>query len=60
MNLGTNGRPISPDAYVSDPALRRIGEAIARHGVAVEYVEFSVSRAFGAAFRCPTQALWRE
>ena len=60
MSLGTNGLPITPDVYVTDPAFRRIGEAVARHGVTVEYVEFSISRAFGGAFRCSTQALWRE
>jgi glycine amidinotransferase len=60
MNLGTNGLPINPDVYVTDPAFRRIGDAVGRHGVTVEYVEFSVSRAFGGAFRCSTQPLWRE
>jgi glycine amidinotransferase len=60
MNLGTNGLPITPDVYVTDPAFRRIGDAVGKHGLTVEYVEFSISRAFGGAFRCSTQALWRE
>jgi glycine amidinotransferase len=60
MHLGTNGLPISPDVYVTDPVFRRIGDAIAGRGVHVEYVDFAVSRAFGGAFRCTTQALWRE
>jgi glycine amidinotransferase len=60
MSLGTNGLPITPDVYVTDPAFRRIGDAVGKHGVTVEYVEFSISRAFGGAFRCSTQALWRE
>ncbi|WP_338864712.1 amidinotransferase [Myxococcus stipitatus] len=58
--LGTNGLPISPDVYVTDPVFHRIGDAIARHGVKVEYVDFTISRAFGGAFRCSTQPLWRE
>lgn len=60
MALGTNGLPITPDVYVSDPAFRRLGDAVAKHGVAVEYVDFSISRSFGGAFRCSTQTLWRE
>jgi hypothetical protein len=28
--------------------------------VTVEYVDFSISRSFGGAFRCSTQTLWRE
>jgi glycine amidinotransferase len=60
MSLGTNGLPISPNAYVTDPTFRRIGEEIAKRGIDVEYVEFSISRAFGGAFRCSTQALWRD
>jgi glycine amidinotransferase len=60
MSLGTNGLPITPDVYVTDPAFRRVGDAVAKHGVAVEYVEFSISRAFGGSFRCSTQPLWRE
>lgn len=58
--LGTNGLPVSPEVYITDPAFRRIGDAIAGHGVHVEYVDFAISRGFGGAFRCSTQALWRE
>jgi glycine amidinotransferase len=60
MNLGTNGLPISPNVYVTDPAFRHIGDEVGKHGITVEYVEFSISRAFGGAFRCSTQPLWRE
>ena len=58
--LGTNGLPVSPNVYVTDPVFRRIGDQIARRGITVEYVDFAISRAFGGAFRCSTQALWRE
>lgn len=60
MQLGTNGLPISPDVYVADPMFRHIGDQIAAHGVHIEYVDFQISRAFGGAFRCSTQPLWRE
>jgi len=60
MGLATNGLPLSPELYVTDPAFRRIGAEIARRGIAVEYVDFRISRAFGGAFRCSTQALLRE
>ena len=60
MTLATNGLPVSPDLYITDPAFRRIGEAVARRGVRVAYVDFAISRAFGGAFRCSTQALLRE
>ena len=36
IHLGTNGLPIRPDAYVTDPAFRHIGDRIARHDVTVE------------------------
>ena len=60
MALATNGLPLSPDVYVTDPAFPRIAEAVARRGIAVETVDFRISRAFGGAFRCSTQALLRE
>ena len=60
MTLGTNGLPITPDVYVTDPVFRRIGDAVQKHGVKVDYVDFSISRSFGGAFRCSTQTLWRE
>lgn len=59
-NLGTNGLPISPTVYVTDPFFNRIGDEIAKHGIQVEYVDFQISRGFGGAFRCSTQPLWRE
>lgn len=60
MMLATNGLPLSPGLYVTDPAFGRIAEAVARHGISVEMVDFRISRAFGGAFRCSTQALLRE
>jgi glycine amidinotransferase len=60
MSLGANGLPISEKVYVTDPAFRRIGDEVKKHGVEVEYVKFDISRSFGGAFRCSTQALWRE
>jgi glycine amidinotransferase len=60
MNLGTNGLPISPTVYVTDPFFKRIGDEVAKHGIQVEYVDFQISRGFGGAFRCTTQPLWRE
>jgi glycine amidinotransferase len=59
MALGTNGLPLTPDRYVTDPAFERIGEQIARHGITVEYLGYDVSRGFGGSFRCSTQPLWR-
>ncbi|WP_284945043.1 dimethylarginine dimethylaminohydrolase family protein [Acidisoma cladoniae] len=59
-NLGTNGLPISPTVYVTDPFFKRIGDEVAKHGIRVEYVDFQISRGFGGAFRCSTQPLWRE
>jgi glycine amidinotransferase len=58
--LGTNGLPVSPDVYVTDPVFKRIGDEIAARGVHVEYVDFTISRSFGGAFRCSTQPLRRE
>jgi N-dimethylarginine dimethylaminohydrolase len=60
LRLGTNGFPISPEVYVTDPEFRDIGAQIEKHGVTVEYVDFPISRGFGGAFRCSTQPLWRE
>jgi len=60
MSLGTNGLPINSTVYVTDPSFRRIGDAVEKYGVAVEYVHFDISRSFGGAFRCSTQTLWRE
>jgi N-dimethylarginine dimethylaminohydrolase len=60
MGLGTNGLPINPSLYVTDPVFKRIGDEIAKRGIQVEYVDFQISRGFGGAFRCSTQPLWRE
>lgn len=60
LRLGTNGFPINPDVYVTDPEFRDIGARIEQHGIHVEYVDFPISRSFGGAFRCSTQPLWRE
>jgi len=57
--LATNGLPLSPDVYVTDPDFRHIGDRIGEYGVQVEYIDFSISRAFGGAFRCSTQPLAR-
>ncbi|MFJ8545071.1 dimethylarginine dimethylaminohydrolase family protein [Streptomyces sp. NPDC093586] len=57
--LATNGLPLGPDVYVTDPEFGRIGEQLERRGVTVEYVDFSVSRSLGGAFRCSTQPLRR-
>jgi N-dimethylarginine dimethylaminohydrolase len=60
LRLGTNGFPLNPEVYVTDPEFRDIGDQIEKHGVKVEYVDFAISRSFGGAFRCSTQPLWRE
>ncbi|MFC7514049.1 dimethylarginine dimethylaminohydrolase family protein [Herbaspirillum sp. GCM10030257] len=58
--LATNGIPISPSVYVTDPAFERIGRELERHGIKVEYVDYKISRSFGGAFRCSTQPLLRR
>lgn len=58
--LATNGLPLSPSVYVTDPAFRSIGDQIGAHGVDVEYVDFQITRGFGGAFRCSTQPLLRR
>jgi glycine amidinotransferase len=57
--LATNGLPLNPDTYVTDPAFRHIGDRLADHGMTVEYVDFTVTRGFGGSFRCSTQPLLR-
>lgn len=57
--LATNGLPLSPSVYVTDPAFNSIGDQIGKYGVAVEYVDFQITRGFGGAFRCSTQPLLR-
>ena len=57
--LAVNGLPVTSDIYITDPAFAAVGEALARHGVAVEYVDFAISRSMGGGFRCSTQPLLR-
>ncbi|NIG55785.1 dimethylarginine dimethylaminohydrolase family protein [Chitinophaga sp. Cy-1792] len=58
--LATNGLPVSPEVYITDPAFSFIGEQVAAFGIKVEYIEFSISRSFGGSFRCSTQPLLRK
>ncbi len=58
-NLATNGLPVSPELYITDPAFEHLGKQIEQEGVQVEYIDFAISRSFGGAFRCSTQALLR-
>ena len=60
MRLATNGLPISPTVYVTDPKFRHIGDQMGRYGVEVEYVDYRISRSFGGSFRCSTQPLLRS
>jgi len=57
--LATNGLPITPDVYVTDPDFSVIGGELERKGIMVEYVDYRISRSLGGAFRCSTQPLWR-
>ncbi|MVU77790.1 hypothetical protein GPX89_11110 [Nocardia sp. ET3-3] len=57
--MATNGLPINPETYVTDPEFGRVGKELEARGIAVEYVDFAVSRLFGGAFRCSTQPLLR-
>lgn len=58
-NLATNGLPLSPEVYITDPVFKHIGDQIEQHGVKVEYVDFKITRSFGGSFRCSTQPLLR-
>ncbi|MER5965364.1 arginine deiminase family protein [Streptomyces sp. NPDC002057] len=58
--LATNGLPISPGVYVTDPAFSFVGDALERRGTKVEYVDFSITRSLGGSFRCSTQPLLRR
>ncbi|KPE50771.1 dimethylarginine dimethylaminohydrolase family protein [Chryseobacterium indologenes] len=60
MNLATNGLPVSPDVYITDPAFKHIGAQIEQENIKVEYIDFSISRSFGGSFRCSTQPLLRH
>lgn len=57
--LATNGLPLSPEVYMTDPAFAHIGDQLEKRGVTVEYVDFSITRSFGGSFRCSTQPLLR-
>lgn len=58
--LATNGLPINPDVYVTDPEFKHIGDKLSNYGIQVEYVDFQISRSFGGSFRCSTQPLLRR
>ncbi|QQT54248.1 hypothetical protein I6I98_03040 [Sphingobacterium multivorum] len=58
--LATNGLPINPAVYVTDPVFGYIGDKLSACGVHVEYVDFQISRSFGGSFRCSTQPLLRS
>ncbi|MFE3447105.1 dimethylarginine dimethylaminohydrolase family protein [Nocardia sp. NPDC059180] len=57
--MATNGLPIDAETYITDPQFERVGHQLQARGITVEYVDFSVSRMFGGAFRCSTQPLGR-
>ncbi|MEV0247269.1 arginine deiminase-related protein [Nocardia sp. NPDC050712] len=57
--MATNGLPIDSDTYLTDPEFSRVGAELQDRGVTVEYLDLSVSRLFGGAFRCSTQPLLR-
>lgn len=58
--LATNGLPINPTVYVTDPVFSDIGDKLSAVGIQVEYVDFQISRSFGGSFRCSTQPLLRS
>ncbi|PXX61084.1 N-dimethylarginine dimethylaminohydrolase [Nocardia tenerifensis] len=57
--MATNGLSIDPSTYLTDPEFERVGKELEGRGITVEYIDFSVSRLFGGAFRCTTQPLLR-
>lgn len=59
FRLATNGLPLAPDVYVTDPEFTHIGRQLERRGITVRYVDFAITRSLGGAFRCSTQALQR-
>ncbi|MES9588592.1 dimethylarginine dimethylaminohydrolase family protein [Streptomyces sp. NPDC086796] len=59
-SLATNGLPLGPDVYVTDPEFSFLGREIEKFGVHVEYVDFSITRSLGGSFRCSTQPLLRK
>ena len=58
--MATNGLPINPNVYVTDPVFKSVGDKLALYGIHVEYVDFQISRSFGGSFRCSTQPLVRR
>jgi len=59
-HLATNGLPINPNVYVTDPVFKPIGDKLSFYGIYVEYIDFQISRSFGGSFRCSTQPLLRR
>lgn len=59
-HLATNGLPINPHVYVTDPVFKHIGDKLSRFDIQLEYVDFQISRSFGGSFRCSTQPLLRK
>ncbi|MEU3020863.1 hypothetical protein ABZ635_26155 [Nocardiopsis sp. NPDC007018] len=57
--LATNGLPLNPRTYVTDPEFEDVGERLGAFGVRVEYVDLRATRSLGGAFRCSTQPLAR-
>ncbi|MED4699800.1 hypothetical protein P9436_12110 [Lysinibacillus capsici] len=57
--LATNGLPINEEVYMTDKEFTWMGEQLAKRGVTVEYVDFTISRSFGGSFKCSTQPLLR-
>lgn len=57
--MATNGLPVDSATYITDPQFARVGAELQDRGITVEYIDFTVSRLFGGAFRCSTQPLLR-
>ncbi|WP_067703247.1 dimethylarginine dimethylaminohydrolase family protein [Nocardia jejuensis] len=57
--MATNGLPIDSTTYITDAEFTRVGAELRARGITVEFLDFSVSRLFGGAFRCTTQPLLR-
>ncbi|UUV26517.1 MULTISPECIES: dimethylarginine dimethylaminohydrolase family protein [Lysinibacillus] len=57
--LATNGLPINEKVYITDKEFTWIGEQLAKRGITVESVDFTISRSLGGSFRCSTQPLLR-
>ncbi|MGR6905226.1 dimethylarginine dimethylaminohydrolase family protein [Lysinibacillus sp. BSL11] len=57
--LATNGLPNNEKVYITDKEFTWIGEQLAKRGITVESVDFTISRSLGGSFRCSTQPLLR-